>query len=134
MGFKIVEDRPTPKEVYNWRMYLFAATAAMGAMAFGYDGAFFGTTYARSSFQSHFGITTMSDQAKKDTSANLTSSYLAAGFFGAIAAWPVMEVWGRRWGLRISTLIFLAGGIAMTVTDHSLPVMCESRLAEIGRA
>jgi hypothetical protein len=76
----------------------------------------------------------MSDQAKKDTSANLTSSYLAAGFFGAIAAWPVMEVWGRRWGLRISTLIFLAGGIAMTVTDHSLPVMCESRLAEIGRA
>jgi hypothetical protein len=26
-GFKIVEDRPTPKEVYNWRIYLFAAVA-----------------------------------------------------------------------------------------------------------
>lgn len=26
MAFKIVEDRPTPKEVYNWRIYLFAVT------------------------------------------------------------------------------------------------------------
>ena len=125
MGFHIVEDRPTPKEVYNWRMYLFAATASAGAMAFGYDGAFFGTTYARSSFQNSFGITSMTDAEKTNTSANLTASYLAAGFFGALAAWPVMEVYGRRWGLRVSTLIFLAGGIAMTVTDHSLPVMCE---------
>ena len=26
-GFAIVEDRPTPKEVYNWRIYTFAAVA-----------------------------------------------------------------------------------------------------------
>ena len=50
-AFSIVEDRPTPKEVYNWRMYTFAFVAAAGASTFGYDAAFFGTTLARKSFQ-----------------------------------------------------------------------------------
>jgi len=37
MGFALKEDRPTPKEVYNWRTYLFAFLASFGAMEFGYD-------------------------------------------------------------------------------------------------
>lgn len=30
-GFHVVEDRPTPKEVYNWILYLEAATLATGS-------------------------------------------------------------------------------------------------------
>ena len=49
--FNLIEDRPTPKEVYNWRIYVFATIAAFGATTFGYDASFFGTTLARASFQ-----------------------------------------------------------------------------------
>jgi hypothetical protein len=61
--------RPRQAQVYNWRIYVFAIVASFGALTFvgtlnnalvnkglpnadqGYDGAFFGTTLARSSFQ-----------------------------------------------------------------------------------
>ncbi len=88
-------------------------------------GAFFGTTYARSSFQNAFGITNMSLADKTATSANLTASYLAAAFFGAAAAWPCMEYLGRRWGLRIGSIIFLVGAIIMTVASSDINLICE---------
>jgi hypothetical protein len=105
-------------------MYLFAAVASAGAMAFGYDGAFFGTTYARKSFQDAYGITQMSAGDKTTTSANLTSSYLAAAFFGAVFAWPVMERWGRVWGLRVASIIFLVGAILMTASSSNIGEQC----------
>lgn len=43
-GFTRVEDRPTPKEVYNWRVYMLALACGFGALAFGYDQAFVGAT------------------------------------------------------------------------------------------
>lgn len=33
-GFKAVEDRPTPKEVYNWRLYTEAAIIATGSLLY----------------------------------------------------------------------------------------------------
>jgi hypothetical protein len=44
MTLKIVEDRPTPKEVYNWRVWLMAIIAAFATFTYGYDGAFIGGT------------------------------------------------------------------------------------------
>lgn len=32
MGFGAVEDRPTPKEVYNWRLYSEAIIIATGSL------------------------------------------------------------------------------------------------------
>ncbi|CRG92442.1 putative quinate permease [Talaromyces islandicus] len=49
---QLVEDRPTPKAVYNWRIYVLAAIASCGSNMIGYNrfiaGAFFGAifTYA----------------------------------------------------------------------------------------
>jgi hypothetical protein len=38
MGFfEKVEDRPTPKSVYNWRVYAIAAVAGSAAVMIGYD-------------------------------------------------------------------------------------------------
>jgi len=37
MSFKIVEDRPTPKNVYNWRIYFIAVMTSFGSVLFGYD-------------------------------------------------------------------------------------------------
>ena len=50
----MVEDRPTPKEVYNWRVYGLATVASFAACMIGYDSAFIGTTLALPSFVEEF--------------------------------------------------------------------------------
>jgi len=41
----------TPREVYNYRVYLLAIVSSFGAIIFGYDLAFIGTTLALDSFK-----------------------------------------------------------------------------------
>lgn len=40
-----------PSEVYNWRVYIIAIVASLGAIIFGYDLAFIGTTITQKAFQ-----------------------------------------------------------------------------------
>jgi hypothetical protein len=80
-GLRAVEDRPTPKEVYNWRLYLEAAIIATGSFLFGYDSAFIGTTIARTSFKKDFGINASNSNS---ISSNITSAFQAGAFFGAL--------------------------------------------------
>ncbi|KAL5335450.1 general substrate transporter [Aspergillus crustosus] len=128
MGFGIEEDRPTPPEVYNWRIYTFATVASFGALMFGYDGSFWGTTLARASFQEHFGFTDMSASARTSNTSNLTSVYLAAGFFGSLFAWPSSETLGRVRAMQVNCTVFLVGASLMTATTSSLPMMYAGRV------
>lgn len=97
-------------------------TSGCGALTFGYDAAFFGTTVARKSFKSDYNIT------NNQTIANLTSVYLAGAFFGAIFAWPTMERFGRRIPLQVASLIFIVGAILMTVAKHQIGLQYAGRV------
>ncbi|OQD74829.1 hypothetical protein PENDEC_c009G02582 [Penicillium decumbens] len=114
---KLVEDRPTPKSVYNWRVYLLAAVASCTSCMIGYDSAFIGTTLALDSFKSEFHFDTMSDGAKNLLSANIVSLYQAGAFFGAFFAYPIGHFWGRRIGLMASALVFILGAGLMLGAD-----------------
>ncbi|RFU77401.1 quinate permease [Trichoderma arundinaceum] len=116
-GFRAVEDRPTPKEVYNWRLYSETAIIATGSLLFGYDGAFIGTTIARASFKTDFNI---SPSDANSISSNITSAFQAGAFFGAIFCFFITEKVGRKWALFISNVVFLIGAIIMTAATHSL--------------
>jgi MFS family permease len=105
----LVEDRPTPKEVYNWKIYLLAAVASFTSCMIGYDSAFIGTTLALSSFREEFGFSTMSKTAVNLVSANIVSCYQAGAFFGAFFAYPIGHFWGRKWGLLFASTIFTLG-------------------------
>ncbi|WOO82693.1 putative quinate permease [Vanrija pseudolonga] len=126
-GFKRIEDRPTPKEVYNWRVYMLACVCGMSALTFGYDGAFIGTTIARPSFKHAFGIDKMTADEQKNYTTNLTATFTGSAFFGAVFAWPVMEAWGRKRPMQVSALLFNVGAILMTVTTHSLGMIFAGR-------
>lgn len=67
------EDRPTPPEVYNWKVYMSGIIISMGVMAYGYDSAFIGTTITQESFKSDFGLDKMSASEQDSVSSNLTS-------------------------------------------------------------
>ncbi|OCF31600.1 quinate permease [Kwoniella heveanensis BCC8398] len=128
MGFKVIEDRPTPPAVYNWRVYIMGCCIAFGALTFGYDAAFIGTTITRPGFTKAFGIDDMTPSEKTSNSANLTSSFTAACFFGAVFAWPMMEAWGRRPALQVSAFIFNVGAIIMTAASTQLSMIYAGRV------
>ncbi|KAL2796092.1 general substrate transporter [Aspergillus keveii] len=105
----LVEDRPTPREVYNWRVYLLAAVASFTSCMIGYDSAFIGTTLSLDSFKDEFRWEEMSDSKQGLVSANIVSLYQAGAFFGALFAYPAGHFWGRRLGLMASALVFFLG-------------------------
>lgn len=104
-----VEDRPTPPEVYNWRVYGNAMVATFAATMIGYDSAFIGTSISLPSFKSEFSLTDKPIDEFNLISANIVSMYQAGCFFGAFIGYPLGFFLGRKWGLFISALVFCLG-------------------------
>ncbi|KAF2113146.1 MFS quinate transporter-like protein QutD [Lophiotrema nucula] len=122
------EDRPTPPEVYNWRVYAASLVISMGVLTYGYDSAFIGTTITQKSFKRDFGIASMSMKEQADVASNLTSIYSAGGFFGAFFMFFSLELLGRRMTVIISDAIFILGAILCTVPTHQLGLIYAGRL------
>ncbi|KAI4708769.1 hypothetical protein J4E89_006828 [Alternaria sp. Ai002NY15] len=118
------EDRPTPPEVYNWRVYMAALVISMGVLAYGYDSAFIGTTIAQESFQRDFGINASN---KNEITSNITSIYSAGGLVGALLMYPFLELLGRRATVIISDAIFIVGAIMCTVPKNQLSLVLAGR-------
>ncbi|KAJ5114258.1 hypothetical protein NUU61_000017 [Penicillium alfredii] len=131
----LVEDRPTPRAVYNWRIYLLAAVASCASCMIGYDSAFIGQTIELDSFKSEFHFGDWSDAKVDLVSANIVSLYQAGAFFGALFAYPAGYFWGRKWGLLASAMVFTLGsGLMLGANgERGLGIMYAGRvLAGIG--
>ncbi|PGG98642.1 hypothetical protein AJ79_08797 [Helicocarpus griseus UAMH5409] len=131
----MVEDRPTPKAVYNWRVYILAAVASLASCMIGYDSAFIGGTIALDSFQSEFKFEDRSESEQDLLSANIVSLYQAGAFFGALFAYPVGHFFGRKIGLLATAVVFTLGAGLMLGTrgDRSFGILYAGRvLAGIG--
>ncbi|KAK7031699.1 general substrate transporter [Favolaschia claudopus] len=104
-----VEDRPTPTEVYNWKVYANAIIATWAAVMIGYDSAFIGTSISLASFKSEFDLTNKSTSDFNFISANIVSVYQAGCFFGAFLGYFTGYFLGRKYGLLLSSAIFMVG-------------------------
>ncbi|CAG8276493.1 unnamed protein product [Penicillium salamii] len=131
----VVEDRPTPPQVYNWRIYLLAAVASSASCMIGYDSAFIGQTIELQSFRDEFHFEEWPVAKQNLVKANIVSLYQAGAFFGALLAYPIGFYCGRKWGLWIAGMIFTLGAGLMLGTngDRGLDLMYVGRvLAGIG--
>ncbi|PWN33099.1 general substrate transporter [Meira miltonrushii] len=129
VSLKRIEDRPTPPEVYNWRIWMLAAIAASAAIMIGYDSAFVGGAIVLKGFDNDFGKLDVS------TKANLVSTYQAGAFFGAFAGYPLGHFIGRRWGITICAIVFTIGAIIMVIANKSTglgPIFGGRALAGLG--
>ncbi|KAF2196206.1 general substrate transporter [Delitschia confertaspora ATCC 74209] len=106
----VVEDRPTPKAVYNWRVYTCAAVASFASCMIGYDSAFIGTTLALPSFTNEFEFAKYTADHLALVKANIVSVYQAGAFFGSLFAYASSYYLGRRKSLMIWITIFIVGG------------------------
>ncbi|TKW49977.1 putative quinate permease [Colletotrichum tanaceti] len=105
----VVEERPTPPSVYNWRIYALACIASCGSCMIGYTSAFIGTTVALDSFKSEFGLDRLSTTERNLVSENIVSLFVAGAFFGALLTYCLSHFIGRKWCLAIGATTFSLG-------------------------
>ncbi|KAK7537634.1 general substrate transporter [Phyllosticta citricarpa] len=132
---KVVEDRPTPSAVYNWRVYALAAVASFASCMIGYDSSFIGTTLSLSSFESEFGLDKMSSSRLALVQENIVSVFQAGAFFGSLFAYVSSYYFGRKISLQIFSLVFVVGSALMLGAngDRGLGLIYAGRvLAGIG--
>lgn len=129
------EDRPTPKAVYNWRIYACAAVASFASCMIGYDSAFIGTTLALPSFTKEFRFASYTPEALALLQANIVSVYQAGAFFGSLFAYATSYYLGRRKSIFLFVVIFMVGaGIMLAANgDRGIgPIIGGRVLAGIG--
>ena len=102
----LAEDRPTPKSVYNWRVYALAAIASCGSNMIGYTSAFIGTTITLTSFEREFGFDRMSSEHVSTIDENIVSFFIAGAFFAALGTYALGHFLGRKWSLVIASAVF----------------------------
>ncbi|KAG6901926.1 hypothetical protein C0995_006637 [Termitomyces sp. Mi166 len=106
--FSHVEDRHTPKEVYNWRVYFAASISTFAAVMIGYDAAFIGTSIALPSFKVEFGLDKVSASKFAFISANIVSLYQAGYAYGLVVVvstnWFAHGITAPSLALSLATL------------------------------
>lgn len=116
--FEKDEDRETPKEVYNWRVYGTALLASSAAIIIGYDGGFIGGTVALSSFKKEFGLDSMTTIDAGNIISNIISVFHAGCFFGALISYPFSFYLGRKISLTIAATVITIGSAIMLAASN----------------
>lgn len=117
--FEKYEERPTPPEVYNWRIYGTALIASAAAIIIGYDGGFIGGTVALDSFRSEFGLDVMTPAHADKIISDVISVFHAGCFFGALISYPFSFYWGRRISLIIAAVTITVGSAIMLAASKN---------------
>ncbi|KAF4544943.1 Sugar/inositol transporter [Lasiodiplodia theobromae] len=107
--FAIKEDAgtPAPRQIYGWRIYLVAISAAWASAMYGYDSAFIGGTLELPSFKAAYGLTDEASSTSLDS--NIVSTFQAGAFFGAIGGFFIAESLGRKMVILTSGVVFSIG-------------------------
>lgn len=113
------EERPTPPEVYNFRIYGTALMASAAAIIIGYDGGFIGGTVALPSFKEAFGLDQMTKSHANFIVSNVISVFHAGCFFGSLISYPFLYYFGRRISLIIAAFTITFGSAIMLVSAHT---------------
>ncbi|ETS79987.1 hypothetical protein PFICI_07516 [Pestalotiopsis fici W106-1] len=104
-----------PSEVYGYRPYLLAISAAWASAMYGYDSAFIGGTLSLSSFKHAFGLDTVSSAELTALSSHIVSTFQAGAFFGCIIGFFTAERFGRKPIIMASGVVFIIGVILQMI-------------------
>ncbi|CAE6534362.1 unnamed protein product [Rhizoctonia solani] len=123
MAFKRVEDRPSPKEIYNRRLYILVLIAGWGGALFGYDSAVVGGLVDLPVFRTQFGLDNVTPKQIEFVGSNIESTYQAGCFFGSLVTFIIVERLGRRFALQWASVWFCTGAALMLSARNSIGLL-----------
>ncbi|KAI1259192.1 MFS sugar transporter-like protein [Xylariaceae sp. FL1019] len=128
---KIVKNeamRTDPSEIYGWRVYLLACSACFGAASFGWDSGVIGGVIKLAPFIKDYHLGDTKSLASSNLQANIVSVLQAGCFFGALAAYPLADILGRKWTLVYASLFTLVGVILQAAASGYVQVLYVGRV------
>ncbi|KAJ6153312.1 hypothetical protein N7497_007631 [Penicillium chrysogenum] len=128
---KIVHNeamKSDPKEIYGWRVFMLACSACFGGMLFGMDTGIIGGVLVMPGFKQTYRLENISEVDAANLSANIVSTLQAGCFFGALAASPIAEKWGRRMALMGAAIVSVIGIAMQTAASGHIEAMYIGRL------
>ncbi|CAI7593367.1 unnamed protein product [Penicillium bialowiezense] len=118
-------DRSTPREAFNRKLFLVIVVATCGSIIFGYDLAFIGGVFSLPSFITRFDLANQNASALQ---AHMVNAFQAGAFFGVMVVYFVNERFGRRFALLWSSIIFNIGVIISMASMGNIPVFYVGRI------
>ncbi|QPG74358.1 hypothetical protein FOA43_001685 [Brettanomyces nanus] len=125
-----IEDNsshPAPKEVYGYRIYLLALSAAAGSSMFGYDSGFIGGTLTLPAFTAKFGLDSATGDALSKLKSDIVSTFQGGAFFGASFSYFFNEKFGRKRTLLIFSALFMIGVILQVASSGNVGLIYAGR-------
>jgi sugar porter (SP) family MFS transporter len=102
-------------------------------MSFGWDSSVIGGVIVLPPFVKDFGLGDPNSPQSANLAANIVSTLQAGCFFGALAASPITDRWGRKWCLIAVSMILIVGVILQAAAAGNLAPMYVGRfLAGVG--
>lgn len=108
---RAAEDRPTPPEVYNCRVYLIAFLSCFGSWMFGYNNGIISGVLILPSFHRDFNLPAVGTSTYNDIEANIVSMLQVGGCVGAVGSFFAMRRYGRKLALEAAAGVYLVGAL-----------------------
>lgn len=128
MGFtRAPEDRPTPKQVYNCRIYLLTFLACLGSWMFGYNNGVIAGVLVLPAFVHDFNLPETGTSQYNNIIENIVSLLQIGGLVGAVSTFPCMKFFGRKIAMTIAAAVYLLGALLQTFSYGNLAMMYAGR-------
>jgi MFS family permease len=123
---RALESRPTPPEVYNYRIYLLTFLSCLGSWMFGYNNGVIAGVLVLPSFFHDFHLPPVGTSSYNNTTANIVSLFQIGGLVGSMLTFPCMKYWGRRIALMIAGAVYLLGAVLQVSPLSEVCIFMES--------
>ncbi|KAE8167669.1 hypothetical protein BDV40DRAFT_312124 [Aspergillus tamarii] len=116
-----------PKEVFNAYVLMCTCFFALSGVSKGFDEGNIASVVTQAHFRARFGVDTQTEEEYANTKGWLVSIATAGAVFGCLGCSPINDRFGRRWTLRIATVIYIAGVLGQGLSGGNLSGLYASR-------
>jgi MFS family permease len=105
------EDRATPSEVYNYRIYMLTFLSCLGSWMFGYNNSVIAGVLVLPSFVRDFKLPPSGTTPYNNIVENVVSLLQIGGLVGSVATFPLMKRSGRKIAMTVAATVYLLGAV-----------------------
>ncbi|RAH52265.1 sugar transporter [Aspergillus piperis CBS 112811] len=120
--------RDSPRGVFNWYLLMNIAIFALSGISRGFDEANIASLVVQSRFRIKFGLGQQSPDEYANTKGWIVSMFTAGMTLGCLLCLPFNDRIGRRWTMRLSTLVYISGVLGQGLCSGNLSGLYASRL------